>query len=106
MSQIRVKSVQHADGKAIAVYFYDFTHHMKTISLEREVIEEKERNQNLRRSQVTVSHEFRTPLSSSLMLLESLRDNNEVPESVKQTIWVIITNINFLLCVVNDLMDL
>jgi signal transduction histidine kinase len=48
---------------------------MQSVKLEGEIIEQKARNKYLKESQVTVSHEFRTPLSSSLMLLENMLSN-------------------------------
>ena len=73
--QIRVKSIEFLSEQATAIYFYDFTHHMQSVKLEGEIIEQKARNKSLKESQVTVSHEFRTPLSSSLMLLENMLSN-------------------------------
>ncbi len=73
--QIRVKSIEFLAEQATAIYFYDFTHHMQSVKLEGEIIEQKARNKSLKESQVTVSHEFRTPLSSSLMLLENMLSN-------------------------------
>ncbi len=56
-------------------------------------------------SQMTLSHEFRTPLSSSLMLLESLLQN-ALEESTREIIRVVISQINLLLCLVSDILDL
>ena len=41
-------------------------------------------------SQVTISHEFRTPLSSMLMLLESLLKNEAIPAGVRNTLWLLV----------------
>jgi signal transduction histidine kinase len=45
---------------------------MESVKLEGDIIEHKARNATLKENQVTISHEFRTPLTSSLMLLETL----------------------------------
>ena len=55
---------------------------------------------------MTVSHEFRTPLSSSLMLLENMLSNFSLPEPAKEVIWLIISQVNMLLCLVNDSLDM
>ena len=71
-TQIRVKSIEFQEKKATAIYFYDMTHHVESLKLESEVLEQKNRHESLVTYQMTISHEFRTPLASSLMLLESL----------------------------------
>ena len=52
-----------------------------------------------------VSHEFRSPLTSTLMLLETLL-NSVAAESTRQVILVVIAQMNLLLCLVNDILDL
>ena len=56
---------------------------------------------------MTLSHEFRAPLSSSLMILENVveRIKDSQPE-IKRLLELIITEINLLLCLVNDILDL
>lgn len=71
-TQIRVKSIEFLDKTATAVYFYDMTHHMESFKLENEIFETKNKNESLVNDQLTVSHEFRTPLSTVLMFMESL----------------------------------
>ena len=56
-------------------------------------------------SQMTLSHEFRSPLSSTLMLLETILQTI-VAESARQLILLVIAQINLLLCLVNDMLDL
>ena len=70
--QIRVKSIEFHETDAIAIYFYDVTHHVESIKLTSEVKEHKSRYEHISNSQIILSHEFRTPLSSSLMMLEGL----------------------------------
>ena len=48
-----------------------------------------------------VSHEFRTPLTSSLMLLENLLGMATLPDAAKKVLWLIISQINMLLCLIN-----
>jgi len=54
---------------------------------------------------MTVSHEFRTPLSSNLMLLQSLLQMT-LDETQRGIILIMISQINLLVCLVNDILDL
>ena len=51
----------------------------------------------------TISHEFRTPLSTALMFLESLLDTLSGEE--RRTIRMIIGQLNLLLCLVQGVLD-
>ena len=54
---------------------------------------------------MTLSHEFRSPLGSCLMLLESLL--SRVKDKVMRDILLtIVSQINLLLCLVNDILDI
>jgi len=79
---------------------------MESVKLEGEIIEQKARNQSLKENQVTIAYEFRTPLSSSLMLLENVVSNFSLNEPAKQVLWLIISQVNMLLCLVNDSLDM
>ena len=63
------------------------------------------KNKSLNLSQMTLSHEFRSPLNSCLMLLESLL-MRVFEEALRKMILVIISQINLLLCLVNDILDM
>ena len=63
------------------------------------------KNKSLNLSQMTLSHEFRSPLNSCLMLLESLL-MQVVEEALRKMILVLISQINLLLCLVNDILDM
>ena len=52
-----------------------------------------------------MSHEFRSPLNSCLMLLDSLI-MKIVDEAMRKMILVLISQINLLLCLVNDILDM
>ena len=54
---------------------------------------------------MTLSHEFRTPISSTLMMLESLL-RGIVDEAQRHIIFMVISQMNLLLCLVNDILDL
>ena len=61
-------------------------------------------NDKLTLSQITLSHEFRVPLTTTLMMLESLL-SHLVENSLRRIILIVISQINLLLCIVNDLLD-
>ena len=63
------------------------------------------KNKSLNLSQMTLSHEFRSPLNSCLMLLESLL-MRVFEEALRKMILVLISQINLLLCLVNDILDM
>ena len=48
------------------------TNHVSQVRLESKILEEQNRNVSLQSYTSTISHEFRTPLATSLMFLESL----------------------------------
>ena len=100
-----MKSIDFLDESATAVYFYDMTHHVESLKLESEVIESKNRNAILMNDQMIISHEFRTPLSTCLMFLESLL-NEHLSAAGQRLIKIIISQVNLLLCLVNDILDL
>lgn len=89
----------------MAVYLYDFSTQVNMLKLKDELIQKENQNYSLNLSQMTLSHEFRAPLSSTLMLLEALfQDINE--EALRKIILMVISQINMLLCLVNDILDL
>ena len=65
----------------------------------------EKKNKTLNLSQMTLSHEFRSPLNSCLMLLESLL-SRVVDQAIQKMILVLITQINLLICLVNDILDM
>ena len=54
----------------------------------------------------TISHEFRTPLGTSLMFLESLIDIEGLDPYILSTLKLIIMQLSLLLSLVNDVLDL
>ena len=89
---------------ATAIYFYDMTHHVESLKLESEVLEAKSRHTAIVNYQMTISHEFRTPLTTSLMFLETLLAEN-MSASGRRLVKIVISQINLLLCLVNDILD-
>lgn len=54
---------------------------------------------------MTLSHELRAPLSSILMLLETVLQSL-ANEALRETVCVVIAQVNLLLCLVTDMLDL
>lgn len=53
----------------------------------------------------TMSHEFRTPLCTILTMLETFRSKLKDPEQIRLNT-LIISQLNLLLCLVQDVLDL
>ena len=103
--QIRVKSVQFCQKPATAVYFYDLSSHVTSLQLSKKLLKQVKKNASLTLSQMTLSHEFRSPLTSILMLLQSMLQSI-IDEQKRRTIILIISQINLLICLVNDILDM
>ena len=58
-TQIRVKSIKFLEKEAIAVYFYDMTHHIENQNFEMIVEEKQSRSKSNRNYQLNMSQEFR-----------------------------------------------
>jgi len=65
-----VKSINFLNKSAVAIYFYDMTHHLESLKSESDLLFEKSQFKSW--EQTTISKEFRAPLTTSLMFLESL----------------------------------
>ena len=104
-TQIRAKKISYLSSPAIAIYFQNMTQYIHQIRLESQILEEKNINHSLQTFTSTISHEFRTPLSTSLMLLEQLMQSN-LSNKAKSIILIIISQLNLLLCLVNDVLDI
>ena len=99
-----MKSIDFAQRNAIAVYFYDLTSQIKSMELYSKLLSQKKKNEKSDLSRITLSHELRAPLTSTLMFLESLL-SQIVDHAQRQIILIVISQINLLLCLVNDLLD-
>lgn len=104
-SQIRVKSVEFDEEDATAFYMYDFTHQFSAFELENKVQKARVLNESLTNTQITISHEFRTPLSSVLMLLDNVLNFCELDRHGRKLVWQVIQQINLLLFLVGDILD-
>ena len=75
---------------ATAVYFYDYTNQFKALQLGNKVLEQEQHNNMLQIRQMTLSHEFRSPLSSILMVLENVTQS-QLKDDVRRWILVVIS---------------
>ena len=75
-TQIRVNSMEFIGKEAIAIYFYDMTHHLESLKLESDLLEKKNRSHTNHINETALSQEFRMPLMIQLMFLESLLSSN------------------------------
>ena len=105
---VSAKKLDYLEEPAIGVYFVDMTQHVQQLRLESKLLEETNRNLSLESYTSTMSHEFRTPLSTSLMLIEQLihKNSQNLDKSTLRIFNLIISQLNFLLCMVNDVLDL
>ena len=77
---------------------------VKKMRLEGQI--EKNKSEYLKSYTSTMSHEFRTPLGTSLMFLEDLMKDEELKPSVLNTLNVIFSQLTFLLSLVNCVLDM
>ena len=103
---IRSKKIDYLESPAIAVYFQNMTHHANQLQLESQFLKEKNRSESLETYTSTISHEFRTPLSTSLMLLESIMSKTSFNEETFKILTLIVSQLNLLLSLVNDVLDI
>ena len=92
--------------EAVAIYFYDVTHHLESLKLENQVKDYKQQHEKIVNSQLILSHEFRAPLSSSLMFLESLIHDTTLSQQARDILMIIIQITNLLISFVNDTLDI
>ena len=74
--------------------------------LESQILEEKNLNESLESYTSTISHEFRTPIGTSLMFLESLLLTNDLNKNSREIINLVIVKLNLLLSLVQDILDI
>jgi len=79
---------------------------MSSLKLEAKVNQQTVINESLKNTQITISHEFRTPLASMLMLLDNIINLSKLDASSRETLWLVIQQINLLLSLVNDVLDI
>ena len=81
------------------------TQHINQLCLESEILDSKNRAAALESYTSTISHEFRTPLSTCLMFLDQMLLQTDDKEHMR-VMKLIISQLNILLCLVNDILDI
>ena len=76
------------------------------MKFQSEIIEERNRTDTMESYTSTISHEFRTPLATSIMFLETLLGLLAQDPAATRLIKIVICQLNFLLSLVNDLLDI
>ena len=79
---------------------------MTKLRLEGKIAKEKNKLKYLQSYTSTMSHEFRTPLGTSLMFIENLVKDEEFQPHVLSTLSLVTTQLTFLLSLVNDILDI
>ena len=103
---VRSKRIDYLESPAVVIYFENKTQHANELRLEGQILKEKNRIESLETYTSTISHEFRTPLSTSLMFLESLLTKPGHSEGAFQMLSLVVSQLNLLLCLVNDVLDM
>ena len=78
---------------------------VESLQQESQILEQKNKNATLESYTSTISHEFRTPLATCLMFLEGLVSQTKSQANLA-ILQLIISQLNLLLCLVNDVLDL
>ena len=102
---VRIKKINYRSKPAIAVFFQNMTKHVEQMKIEAQNLEQTNRNATLESYTSTISHEFRTPLSTSLMFLEGILQSTQ-DGNARHTLQLIISQLHLLLCLVNDVLDI
>ena len=101
-----MKKITYLEEPALAIYFQNMTQLMTQVRLEGQVLKEKNRNESMQSYTSTISHEFRTPLGTSLIFLETLLQTQGLSSSVVSTLKLVVMQLTLLLSLVNDVLDL
>ena len=68
---MRVKQFVHYGQECYSIHFSDVSQEVEAMKLDRKVTEQEILNLQLVNYQITIAHEYRTPLQNSLMMLDS-----------------------------------
>ena len=90
---------------ATAVYFEEVTKNVQMMRLESKVIQQRNIAQNLESYTSMMSHEFRTPLGTSIMFIEMILGMQTNAAAIRM-IKLVKVSLSLLLSLVNDMVDL
>ena len=77
-----MKKISYLEKPATAIYFNDVTQHVNNLRLESQFLAEQNRNESLQSYTSTMSHEFRTPLATCLMFLDTIMACITLPKKI------------------------
>lgn len=104
--QIRVKSLQFLQKQSIAVYMYDVTDHINSLQLGNGLFNKRQREmKTIGMKKIKLHQELKTPLGSVLMMLQAIF-KDQLSEEQRSIIMTVISQINFIVILVNDIIDL
>ena len=72
---IYVESIEYQQQPATAIYFEEMTQYVNVLKMESRILEEKNKSQSLESYTSMISHEFRTPISTSMTMIEGILKN-------------------------------
>lgn len=81
------------------------TPHVKCLRLESKVLEEKNRSNSLESYTSMISHEFRTPLATSMMFLKNLL-KFAIEKPIYEMVSLVMNQIYLLINLVDDIVDI
>ena len=87
------------------MYFEEVTKNVQMMRLESKVIQQRNIAQNLESYTSMMSHEFRTPLATSIMFIEMILGMQTNAAAIKM-IKLVKVSLSLLLSLVNDMVDL
>ena len=73
--------------------------------MEKRILEEKNKNESLESYTSVMSHEFKTPISTSILLVEMMKKNCSDSRNLR-FLNLVHNSLSFLLCLVNDIVDM
>ena len=103
--KVRVEEIEYKQLPALAIFLDNSTSNVESMMLQMSVNQGKIRNEYLESYTSTISHEFRTPLCSCLLFLETIL-SMALLEKQRYIIQMIYRQLNFLLSLVHDVLDL
>ena len=102
---IRSTAIEFQEQPATAIFLSNCTDHVKSMMLKLKIVEAQNLSENMESYTATVSHEFKTPLSTSLMFIENLL-TTFMHQKQRFLCQLIQRQLYFLVSLVNDLIDL
>ena len=104
--QVRVEPIEYHEKPALAIFIDNVTQNIKLMQLQNRIFETRAKNESLENFTSTISHEFRTPLLTSLMYLSMLLKLCTRDTQQSKICSILHRQLSFLLSLVQDMLDL